>query len=83
MAHVVEGAEQPVLESNIPTDWSVHQLHTTSDFARHNKFITWYVGGLNFQIEHHLFPKVPTIKLPQLAERIKKRLPDIHAREVF
>ena len=67
MAHVVEGAEQPVLKDNIPTEWSVHQLHTTSDFARNNKFITWYVGGLNFQIEHHLFPNICHIHYKKLA----------------
>jgi len=72
MAHVVEGAEQPVLKENIPTDWSVHQLHTTSDFARHNKFITWYVGGLNFQIEHHLFPNICHVHYKQLAPIVQR-----------
>ncbi len=67
MAHVVEGAEQPILKDHIPTEWSVHQLHTTSDFARNNKFITWYVGGLNFQIEHHLFPNICHIHYKKLA----------------
>ncbi|MBI3519158.1 MAG: acyl-CoA desaturase [Bacteroidetes bacterium] len=72
MAHVVEGAEQPMPESNIPSDWSIHQLHTTSDFARNNKFITWYVGGLNFQIEHHLFPNICHIHYKQLAPIVEQ-----------
>ncbi len=72
MAHVVEGAEQPVPESNISTDWSIHQLHTTSDFARGNKFITWYVGGLNFQIEHHLFPNICHIHYKNLAPIVEQ-----------
>jgi linoleoyl-CoA desaturase len=72
MAHVVEGAEQPPLENNIPTDWSVHQLHTTSDFARNNKFITWYVGGLNFQIEHHLFPNICHVHYKKLAPIVEQ-----------
>jgi linoleoyl-CoA desaturase len=72
MAHVVEGADQPVLESNMPIDWSVHQLHTTSDFARNNKFITWYVGGLNFQIEHHLFPNICHVHYKQLAPIVEQ-----------
>lgn len=72
MAHVVEGAEQPAVNNNIPTEWSVHQLNTTSDFARNNKFITWYVGGLNFQIEHHLFPNICHIHYKQLAPIVEQ-----------
>ena len=60
MAHVVEGTEQPMpnAEGVIHHDWAVHELRTTSDFARNNLFLNWYVGGLNFQIEHHLFPNI-------------------------
>ena len=75
MAHVVEGAEQPVLQDNINTDWSVHQLNTTADFARNNKLLSWYVGGLNFQIEHHLFPHICHIhyqKIAPIVERMTK-----------
>jgi linoleoyl-CoA desaturase len=38
--------------------WAVHQVETTVDFSRENRLLGWYVGGLNFQIEHHLFPQV-------------------------
>ncbi|MDP1803096.1 MAG: acyl-CoA desaturase [Bacteroidota bacterium] len=72
MAHVVEGATQPVLQENIKTDWSVHQLNTTSDFARNNSFISWYVGGLNFQIEHHLFPNICHVHYKQLAPLVEQ-----------
>ncbi|MES2566864.1 MAG: acyl-CoA desaturase [Bacteroidota bacterium] len=72
LAHVVEGAEQPATGENIPTEWSVHQLHTTSDFARHNRFVTWYVGGLNFQIEHHLFPNICHIHYKNLAPIVEQ-----------
>lgn len=60
MAHVVEGAVQPLpnAEGIIETEWAVHELRTTSDFARNNLFFNWYAGGLNFQIEHHLFPNI-------------------------
>ena len=60
MAHVVEGAEQlnPNIDGNIENDWVVHELRTTSNFARNNLFLNWYIGGLNFQIEHHLFPNI-------------------------
>lgn len=67
MAHVVEGADQRLLDEEMKTDWSVHQLNTTADFARHNKLLSWYVGGLNFQIEHHLFPNICHIHYPEIA----------------
>ena len=72
MAHVVEGAEQPIPESTMQNDWYVHQLKTTSDFARNNKFLGWYVGGLNFQIEHHLFPNICHIHYCKIAPIVEK-----------
>lgn len=67
LAHVVEGADQPSPEEDVKTNWHIHQLKTTSDFARNNKLLGWYIGGLNFQIEHHLFPNICHIHYPKLA----------------
>jgi linoleoyl-CoA desaturase len=69
LAHVVEGPDQPLPdhEGKIDNVWAVHQLQTTSNFAMDNAFINWYVGGLNFQIEHHLFPKICSIHYPALS----------------
>lgn len=67
MAHVVEGAEQNEMTDLIHSEWHVHQLRTTADFARTNKILSWYVGGLNFQVEHHLFPSICHIHYPKLA----------------
>ncbi len=74
MAHVVEGAEQPLPDSNgvIKNEWAVHELHTTSDFARNNLFLNWYIGGLNFQIEHHLFPTTCHIHYRKIAPIVEK-----------
>ncbi|MGZ4033406.1 MAG: fatty acid desaturase family protein [Bacteroidia bacterium] len=74
MAHVVEGAEQPVPDENgvIKNEWMVHELHTTSDFARNNLFLNWYIGGLNFQIEHHLFPHTCHIHYRKIAPIVEK-----------
>ena len=77
MAHVVEGTEQPLPDSNgvIKNDFTVHQLHTTSDFGRNNLLLNWYVGGLNFQIEHHLFPNTCHLhyrKIAPIVERTAK-----------
>lgn len=74
MAHVVEGALQPLPDSTgrIPNEWEVHQLLTTSDFARKNKLLGWYAGGLNYQIEHHLFPNICHIHYPKIAPIVEQ-----------
>lgn len=74
MAHVVEGTEQPLPndEGVIATEWAVHELKTTSDFARRNHFLNWYVGGLNFQIEHHLFPTICHVHYKKIAPIVQQ-----------
>ncbi len=76
MSHVVEGPDQmkPDEKGNIEIDDTliVHQLKTTSDFSRDNKILSWYVGGLNFQIEHHLFPKVCHVHYPAISKIVEK-----------
>jgi linoleoyl-CoA desaturase len=74
LAHVVEGAQQPLPDANgvIPNDWTVHELLTTANFAPRNKFITWYTGGLNFQIEHHLFPYISHLHYPAIAPIVEQ-----------
>jgi len=61
LAHVVEETlitKAPATGERLERPWVEHQLATTADFAPHSRLITWYVGGLNFQVEHHLFPRV-------------------------
>lgn len=74
MAHVVEGAQQPLPDDNgqIKNEWVVHELLTTADFARNNLFLNWYVGGLNFQIEHHLFPNTCHIHYRKIAPLVEQ-----------
>jgi linoleoyl-CoA desaturase len=70
MAHCVEEADFPVPvdgSNRMEDEWAVHQAASTVDFARHNRLLTWYVGGLNFQIEHHLFPKICHLHYADLA----------------
>ncbi len=78
MAHVVEGVEQPVpdTEGNIENAWAIHELQTTADFAPGNRFLNWYIGGLNFQIEHHLFPHVCHVHYPKIAHIVKQTAED-------
>lgn len=69
LAHVVEQTDHPLPDENSRIDqhWLVHEMQTTANFARENKLLCWYVGGLNFQIEHHLFPKVCSIHYPAIS----------------
>jgi linoleoyl-CoA desaturase len=72
LAHTVEEAHFPVpVENKIQDDWAIHQLKTTANFATRNKVISWLVGGLNFQIEHHLFPKISHVHYPEISKIIK------------
>ena len=74
LAHVVEGPSQPLPDENglVDNAWAIHQMETTANFAKNNKLICWYVGGLNFQIEHHLFSKVCSIHYPKIAPIVKE-----------
>jgi linoleoyl-CoA desaturase len=71
LAHVVEDTEfefSGMDDKIIESEWAVHEVKSTANFAPRNKIITWLVGGLNFQIEHHLFPRVSHIHYPALSK---------------
>ena len=74
LAHVVEGPEHFKAEINGDSDntWAIHQIKTTANFSTKNKFITWCVGGLNFQIEHHLFPSICHVHYPAVSKIVKQ-----------
>jgi linoleoyl-CoA desaturase len=73
LAHVVEKATFPLPENGIiKNDWAAHQLATTVNFARNNKILSWYIGGLNFQTEHHLFPQICHVHYPAISEIVKQ-----------
>lgn len=75
LAHIVEGTDFPLPhhESNkIEHEWALHQLYTTANFGTKSKFISWVLGGLNFQIEHHLFPKISHIHYPSISKIVKE-----------
>ncbi len=59
-AHVVEGTDFfiPNQNGSVENSWAIHQMKTTSNFAHGSIFFSWYIGGLNYQIEHHLFPNI-------------------------
>lgn len=74
LAHTVEHTTHPLPNENftIENNWAIHQLNTTVNFSRHNKLLSWYVGGLNFQVEHHLFPNICHIHYPAIAPIVKQ-----------
>jgi linoleoyl-CoA desaturase len=79
LAHTVEHTAFPV--ANVETgkmedEWAIHQIKTTANFATRNKLVSWLVGGLNFQIEHHLFPKISHVHYPAISKIIKKTCED-------
>ncbi len=75
LAHCVEGAEFPLPRSDtgrMAAAWAEHQVQTTVDFAPRNRPLSWFIGGLNFQIEHHLFPQVCHVHYPALAPLVQQ-----------
>lgn len=73
LAHVVEGPEFPAPDDDglMEYGWLIHEMHTTANFAGSNKPLSWYIGGLNYQIEHHLFPQVCSIHYPEIAKIVR------------
>lgn len=73
LAHVVEGTEFHVVDNNrSKQDWAVHQVISTANFATSSRLLHWLLGGLNFQIEHHLFPRVSHIHYPAISRLVKE-----------
>jgi linoleoyl-CoA desaturase len=78
LAHCVDNADFPSpittpegLE-RMGTDWAVHQVHTTVNFSRRNPVLRWFLGGLNFQIEHHLFSRICHVHYPDLSKIVEE-----------
>jgi linoleoyl-CoA desaturase len=79
LAHTVEDTEFPVAlqpENKMPDEFAAHQIQTTANFATKNKLVSWLVGGLNFQIEHHLFPKISHVHYPAISKIVKQACED-------
>lgn len=74
LAHIVPNTDMPLpdKDGNLEHTWAVHQLYTTSNFAPTNKFISWYTGGLNHQVEHHIFPHISHIHYGKIAKIVKE-----------
>lgn len=79
LAHTVEHTHFPMPDNatgKMEDEWAIHQIKTTANFATNNKLVSWLVGGLNFQVEHHLFPRISHVHYPAISQIIKKACED-------
>ena len=72
-AHVMESSPYSSVneEDKIPNDWASNQVRNTVNFAPNNRLFTWFVGGLNYQVEHHLFPSICHVHYRKLSKIVK------------
>lgn len=73
-AHVVNETEFPAenADHSIENNWSIHQLQTTSNFAPNSRIFAWLIGGLNYQVEHHLFPNICHVHYRKISRIVKQ-----------
>ena len=73
-AHVVPASTYPLPDDkgSMENNWAIHQLITTADFSPNNIILTWLIGGLNYQVEHHLFPNISHVHYPRIAKLVKE-----------
>jgi len=73
-AHVIPSSTYPVPDNSgvVDADWAVNQIYNTANFAPKSTWFSWYVGGLNFQIEHHLFPNISHVHYKSLSKIVKE-----------
>ena len=65
----------PVLVDNtyrMEDSWAIHELVNTADFAPRSHIFSWFIGGLNFQIEHHLFTGICHVHYKKLSPIVKE-----------
>lgn len=81
LAHVVEDTHWPKPDpstNKIENEWAIHQIRTTANFATRSKVISWFAGGLNYQVEHHLFPRISHIHYPAISKIVKETCRDFN-----
>jgi linoleoyl-CoA desaturase len=73
-AHVVPSSEYPLPNSDgaLDNNWMIHQLHTTADYSPKSRIFSWFIGGLNYQVEHHLFPNICHVHYKKIAAIVKE-----------
>ena len=74
-AHVMPDCEFPEVneEGTIENNWAIHQMQTTSNYAPKSRIFSWFVGGLNYQVEHHLFPNICHVHYKNISSIVKQK----------
>ena len=74
LAHVMDQAEMhlPAESGTMKNSWAIHQLKTTVNFGTKNKIVNWFTGGLNHQVEHHIFPHISHIHYTKISKIVKE-----------
>jgi linoleoyl-CoA desaturase len=75
LPHLVEKADfpEPVGQPlHIENEWAIHQIQTTVNFAPGSFLVSNYVGGTNYQIEHHLFPQICHMHYPRISPIVRQ-----------
>jgi linoleoyl-CoA desaturase len=79
LAHSLEGTNHPLPKNGVlENDWAIHQMNTTMNFSPDNRLLSWYVGGLNYQVEHHLFPRISHVHYPALSRIVRSTASEYH-----
>lgn len=85
LAHVVEDNAFPSpdpVTGKMTNEWAIHEVETTANFSPRSQFAAWYCGGLNFQIEHHLFPRICHIHYPAISKIVEETCRDFNIKYV-
>jgi linoleoyl-CoA desaturase len=74
LAHVMPHSSFPQADEkgDLENNWAIHQLLTTTNFAPKSKIVSWFIGGLNYQIEHHLFPNICHVHYKKISAIVKE-----------
>ncbi|MGB3076535.1 MAG: acyl-CoA desaturase [Chitinophagales bacterium] len=85
LAHIVTETQFPNADptsNKVEQEWALHQIATTANFATKSKLVSWLLGGLNFQVEHHLFPKISHVHYPEISRLVKETCTQFNVRYI-
>jgi linoleoyl-CoA desaturase len=73
-AHVMPSTKFPMADDNniLENNWTVHQLSTTTNYSPKSKWFSWLIGGLNYQVEHHLFPQISHVHYSKISKIVRE-----------
>lgn len=74
LAHIVDEADTPLPDESgtMKNTWAIHQLFTTVNFGTKNKIVNWFTGGLNHQVEHHIFPNISHVHYTKISKIVRE-----------